>query len=552
MKLSRLAAYLKEHGMISSAVLTADRLLGREAPEIPYRQWLERNRPSSRDYQKMEKEQLPSNPVIGVRASMPAGDRSAFFQSLDMQVYRSFRALKNCPQAEYILIADAPCTLRPDLLYECVRLLNQSDSGDIDLIYFDSDRIGEDGRKEQPSFRPDFDPDLLEEVNYMGSVVLVRAQAAYTAGLPASGEKAFHAFLKRVCLTSEPRQGAPDCSLQGSNARTAGDGRIRHIPKVLYHEDTESCFSKDDEKEFPVPHPFEDGPLISVLIPNRDHAEDLERCVESLLSVNTWENLEILILENNSSSEETFVLYRQLQEKDERIRVLNWDRPFNYSAINNFGAEYARGEYLLLLNNDTCILEPQSIAYMNRLASRPCVGAVGALLYYPDGSVQHGGIILGKGGIAGHAFEGVRLRKDAESFPEMVFSHTHNVSAVTGACMMLRKSVWMEAGGMDESLEVTFNDVDLCMRLRGRSLRILMCPDAQLVHYESASRGSEDTPEKVERFHREIRIFVHRWEKELGEGDPFYNPNLTLTGRDWTCRDDRREGVKPYRKYLEL
>lgn len=573
MKLGRLAEYFREQGVISGAVLTADRLLGRQAPEIPYQLWLERSRPSSGDYMKMEKESLPYNPVIGVRASMPPEGRISFFQSLEMQVYRNFRALKNCPQAEYILIADRSCTLRPDLLYECALLLNQAEEGDIDLIYFDSDRIGEDGRKQQPSFRPEFDPELLEQVNYMGSVVLVRAQAAYEAGLPAAGEKAFHDFLKRVCLpeawNSMAGSDGPEQSVRESAEWSSVRGPVRHIPKVLYHKDGKAALpggspgaeGGGNDTDSPALSRIPSGmslppdtgrePLISVLIPNRDHVDDLKRCIDSLLEVNTWKNLEILILENHSSSG-TFDLYRQMQESDPRIRVLNWDREFNYSAINNFGARHAKGEYLLLLNNDTRILEPQSIAFMHQLSSRQGVGAVGALLCYPDGSVQHGGIILGKGGIAGHAFEGRRPMEEAEPFPRMVFSHTHNVSAVTGACMMLPRSVWNDAGGMDERLEVTFNDVDLCMRLRSASLRILMCPAARLVHYESASRGSEDTPEKVARFHREIRIFVHRWEKELQEGDPFYNPNLTLLGKDWTCRDARRETVKPYRKYMEL
>jgi GT2 family glycosyltransferase len=173
-------------------------------------------------------------------------------------------------------------------------------------------------------------------------------------------------------------------------------------------------------------------------------------------------------------------------------------------------------------------------------------------LLYPDNRVQHAGIILGHGGIAGHAWEGESPAEPMEPFPELVFSHTHNVSAVTGACMLLKTSFYKGVGGMDESLAVTFNDVDLCMRLRSEGLRILMCPQACLLHDESASRGSEDTPQKVARFHEEIRIFVHRWQAELEKGDPFYNPNLTLVGRSWTAKDELREDRKPYRQYLHL
>ena len=165
-------------------------------------------------------------------------------------------------------------------------------------------------------------------------------------------------------------------------------------------------------------------------------------------------------------------------------------------------------------------------------------------------NLAYAGIILGHGGIAGHAFAGERSGRDLGFFPGLVYTHTHNVSAVTGACLMVRKQVWQEAGGMDEDLEIAFNDVDFCMRLRRDGRKILMCPQAQLYHNESVSRGAEDSPEKIARFHREIGIMVSRWETELEAGDPFYNPNLTLTGRSWTCRDELREAAKPYLKYL--
>ncbi len=538
MKLNRLASYMRDYGIRQGAAMAVDRIRGRKVSEVSYDEWQSRSRLSSHDYLKMEKACLSENPTIGVIASMEWKDRIAFYQSLRMQVYHRYRAFKQDPSCRYILIVNGPCSLKPELLWECASLLSEDGNQEIALIYFDSDVIGEDGRKCRPAFRPDFDPDLLERVNYMGNVVLVRTDLAREAVFPAPGEEAFHRFLKRVCLTA-------------SEGLTRVPGkRIAHIPKILYHQTMESereTASKEESRE----RAEEEEPLISVLIPNRDHAKDLQRCVESLQTVNTWKRLEILILENNSVEKETFALYKSLEE-DPRIRVLTWDKEFNYSAINNFGAEFSNGEYLLLLNNDTQIQEKDSIARMYTLARKPLVGAVGALLLYPDGRVQHGGIILGHGGIAGHAWEGERPLEEADPFPRLVFSNTHNVCAVTGACLMLKKENYEGVGGMDESLEVTFNDVDLCMRLRREGLRILMCPDACLIHDESASRGSEDTPEKVGRFHHEISVFVHRWADELEKGDPFYNPNLTLTGRSWTCRDEMWETAKPYRKYLHL
>ena len=557
MKLNQLASYIRDYGIRQGTVMALDRIRGRKPSVVSYNEWQSRSRPSSFDYLKMEKTHLRKTPSIGIVASMKEEDRTSFFQSLRLQIYSNYKALKRDPLSDYILVVNGPCTLKPEFLWECAALLSEEGGDDIRLIYSDSDVIDEDGCKCRPAFRPDYDPDLLEQVNYMGNVVLVRADAAREATLPSAGDEAFYRFLKRVCP-------APDAPGDG----TVG-GMIAHIPKVLYHQTNESETSCDMKGDVPdsaikgdVPDSVIEGdvpdsvievePLISVLIPNKDHAEDLERCVESLRNVNTWKRLEILILENHSAEDRTFSLYEKLKAEDPRIRVLTWDQPFNYSAVNNFGAAHANGEYLLLLNNDTRILEADSIARMQALAGKPSVGAVGALLLYPDGRVQHGGIILGHGGIAGHAWAGEHPMEDAEPFARLVFSHTHNVCAVTGACLMLKKMNWEGVGGMDESLEVTFNDVDLCMRLRREGLRILMCPDARLIHDESASRGSEDTPQKVERFHQEIRVFVHRWADELEKGDPFYNPNLTLTGKSWTCRDELREAVKPYRRYLHL
>ncbi len=546
MKLRKLKTYVHEHGFRSSVVLTMDRLLHRKIPVISYEKWLERNRPSSEDYAAMEKTKLSRNPLIGVAASVDKEDRAAFMQSLDLQAYRNYRALKNCPDAEYVLVVEGSCTLRPDLLWECARRIAEDSDNKIALFYFDSDSIGEDGRKCDPAFRPDYDPDLLEQVNYMGSVFLVRADLVRSFPAPKNEEDAIHLFLQHICKAA---------------AADGGDdtqGVVVHIPEVLYHklsdpgpaddaENTQAAGSKEGFSDNTA-----NQPLVSIMIPNKDHVQDLERCVDSLLTENTWENMEIFIIENNSQEEETFEFYQKLQERDERIKVVTWEGPFNYSAINNYGSLFANGEYLLLLNNDTQILKKDSIEALVELASDPGVGAVGALLLYPDGTVQHAGIILGHGGIAGHAWEGEDPDTISGSFQPVVFHHTHNVSAVTGACMMLRRDVYLQAGGLDESLEVTFNDVDLCLRLRKAGKRILMCPEALLAHYESSSRGSEDSPEKVERFHREISIFVHRWERELEAGDPFYNPNMTLIGRSWTCRDRVRESTKPYVKYLHL
>ena len=544
--MGRLRRYLEDYGLQGTVATIKDRIFRTPQAEISYEKWADRSRLSSRDYARMAKEVFAWQPAIGVLAHAEGTDRTAFLQSLSLQIYRFFRAGKDYRDLDYMLFAGPGCSLAPDLLYQCVKLLNES-LDEIDLIYFDSDRIGPDGRKENPAFRPDYDPQLLSCVNYIGNVFLVRTKTALEAGLPSSDwkEDEYHKFLKRIASLEEDIPGRER------------QGRIRHIPRILYHEaDTagESSARKESIPSKAAAAASEDGEeaLISVLIPNRDHADDLKRCILSLQEVNSCRNLEILILENGSREKETFSLYEALRKADPRVKILNWDREFNYSAINNFGAANAAGDYLLFLNNDTVVIREDSLRILRDLASAPGTGAVGALLLYGNETVQHAGVILGYGGIAGHAFQGEDPTDWEGLYPSLLLENLHNVSAVTGACLMMRRELFLKAGGFDEELAVTFNDVDLCLRLRRMGFRILEAPDARLFHYESVSRGAEDSPEKIERFHSEIRCFVKKWEKELAAGDPFYNPNLTLTGRSFSCRDMVREAKAPCLKYLHM
>jgi GT2 family glycosyltransferase len=217
---------------------------------------------------------------------------------------------------------------------------------------------------------------------------------------------------------------------------------------------------------------------------------------------------------------------------------VTYEGTFNYSAINNLGAREAKGEYLLLLNNDTECISEELLEEMVSVCSQPHVGGVGARLYYGDDTIQHAGVILGLGGIAGHGFAGER--RSATGYCRRIICR-QELSAVTAACMMVKREAFDAVGGFDEELEVTFNDVDLCMRIRGAGYRIIYDPYAELYHYESKSRGAENTPEKVERFHREIRYFQERWRKELEKGDPFYSPCLTRKKTDFSLRDQRVE-----------
>ena len=265
-----------------------------------------------------------------------------------------------------------------------------------------------------------------------------------------------------------------------------------------------------------------------------DYAPDtLRTCISSILEKTTYKNFEIVIIENNSKKEETFAYYDELKT-DPRIQIVTWEGKFNYSAINNFGVrEAATGEYILLLNNDIEVITPDWLQEMLMFAQRPDVGAVGAMLYYPDDTIQHAGVILGIGGVAGHAHK---------YFPRGDFGYmsratiAQDLSVVTAACMLLPRHVWQEIGGLDETFEVAFNDVDMCMRIRKAGYLIVWTPFAELYHYESKSRGAEDTPEKQKRFEGEIQRFQARWKSELAEGDPYYNPNLTLVREDFSAK----------------
>lgn len=254
-----------------------------------------------------------------------------------------------------------------------------------------------------------------------------------------------------------------------------------------------------------------------------------------MLEINSYRNIEIIIVENNSKSDEIFAYYRELEENyPQLIRVMGWDGSFNYSAINNYGAAQAKGELLLLLNNDTKIIEPDSIGRMAAYAVRENTGAVGACLLYGDKTIQHAGVIVGIGPdrTAVHPNAGVSIIE--RGYRDSIH-HVQNYSAVTGACLMVKRALYEELGGLDEELAVAYNDVDFCLRLRQRGLLNVYVPDAMLYHFESKSRGYDNKGEKHERFLRESEMFRERWQAYIDDGDMYYNPNLSKD-RPWEIK----------------
>ena len=253
----------------------------------------------------------------------------------------------------------------------------------------------------------------------------------------------------------------------------------------------------------------------------------------SIVEKTTYDHYEILIIENNSKEEETFQCYEELKNRYDAVRVLTWTGSFNYAAINNYGAEYARGEYLILLNNDIEVISPGWMEEMLGCCQRSDVGIVGAKLFYPDDTIQHAGVVIGMGGIAGH----ILCKADGKEYGYNARLVTmQDISAVTAACLMISRKDYQAVGGFDERYTVAFNDIDLCLKVRKAGLLVVFNPYATLYHYESKSRGLEDTPQKLERFRKEVEYFQSKWADLLKKGDPYYNVNLTLTEGDCSLR----------------
>lgn len=448
---------------------------------------------------------------------------------------------------EYLMLCDHDDTLEPDALYEIVKAINDTGA---DVLYTDEDKVSMDGRHYfDPNFKPDFNLFRLRENNYICHIFVVKKSLTDETGLLRSefdGAQDFD-FILRCCEKAQ---------------------KITHIPKVLYHwrchmdstaaDPSSKAYAYEagrkavrehyqrlgiDAKVEMTERPgwyrshvkVQGNPLISVIIPNKDHTDDLELCLFSMTRKSTYRNYEILIVENNSEKEETFEYYRKLPDRYPKARVLTWEKEFNYSAINNFAAKEAKGEYLLFLNNDVEILTPDWMEEMLQNCQQENVAAVGAKLYYPDDTIQHAGVVLGLGGIAGHIM--CRASKEDPGYFGRMIS-VQEISAVTAACMMVKKSDFDAVGGLDETFQVAFNDIDLCMKFRAAGKKIIFTPYAELYHYESKSRGLEDTPEKQFRFDKEVKRFQEKWAQQLEMEDPYYSPNLSVTEGDCSLRED--------------
>lgn len=443
-------------------------------------------------------------------------------------------------RGDYVALLHPADRLAPNTLYHVVDTLSRHP--DAQLLYSDADRLDNQGQRYDPHFKPQWNPDLLLAQNYIAHLAVFGKQRLCKLGGFRTGFGTSREYELLLRFTHDlPRED------------------ICHIPFVLYHKRDVAdalvnvgetgqqalaaylrTFTPGAEVEpgrtmnsyrvrWPLPEP---APLVSLLIPTRDRIEILRPCVDAILERTDYAPFEVLILDNQSTCKETLAYMAEV-EQDPRVRVLRWNHPFNYSAINNFGARQARGSILGLINNDIEPINSDWLCEMVRQVCRSEIGCVGAKLYYPNGTIQHGGVVLGLGGVAGHAH---RFFPRRHSGYRDRLNLVQNLSAVTAACLLVRKSVFNEVGGLNEEhLTVAYNDVDLCLKVREAGYRNLWTPYAELYHHESVSRGADNNPKKQARAQRETDYMRRTWGPQL-DNDPAYNPNLTLAYEDFSLR----------------
>lgn len=592
-------------------------------------------------YAKIQHDPAQGRTPQEVLAEYAAADSRFRYETLaeNLGIAENTNAAIRMATGDFIVLADHDDELEPQALYECVRAINAHP--DVQVLYSDEDKVDfEDIYYFEPHFKTDFNPDLLRSVNYICHLFVARRSLLDAiAETDATGRKIYErsaydgAQDYDLILRATEKAQAMESSFNALDQEFLRQGRftssnIIHIPMVLYHWRAHQASTAqhpeaklyafeagaravyDHCKRIGLPirkveqgitygfyHPIYENqqPLISVVIPNKDHTADLDKAISSL-SAGNYKNLEFIIVENNSDQEETWKYYEELKKRFQEelpadfivpatcgathasetasasfnqaadsnsaasnpaqvsayhsaeasvlpqpvVKVVKWDGPFNYSAINNYGVQFTHGQYLLFLNNDIEEIDPDSIDEMIGYVQREDVGICGARLLYPDEDIQHAGVIMGMGGIAGAAF--VRTHDSDLSYMHRA-KCIQDYSCVTAACLLTKRSLFDAVGGFTEKLAVAFNDVDYCMKVRALGKLVVYNPYAKFYHYESKSRGMEDTPEKLARFHSEILTFGTTWKDILRDGDPYYSPALTFRKANFALKDLTQEQV---------
>ena len=603
-KFQKAKYYLREYGWEYTKNRALKKLGIKVPEESEYKNWLRKRMAGPAELEAQKSRTFPFYPTIDVvidaTKDLPAGSTAKsmtlegntkdLLRTIKKQSYPAVGAIRELKKGdgtsveaelrkckgEVIVFAQADTILSPELFFEYVNAFNEHPEAQV--IYTDEDCGTADGKfRMRPYFKPDISPELLTSFQYIGPVFAVKKELCVriTEGdLPDDLEILGNGWYEGILFLTEFLEAQEEKITAPDDIGTVHPRSIFHIAKPLVTRVTGKDFTgffrllsaeqgdclkkhlartgregtmtmSDVPGFFHVRYVLPDPkPLVSVLIPNKDHIDDLVRCVDSFLETNDYPSYEFIIVENNSADPETFAWYEktagtsydagtpmegEITDKagrSHRIVIVTYQGGFQFSAINNLGAKYAKGELLLLLNNDTQIRTKETIEELVSGALLPGFGGSGAMLYYEDETIQHGGVIYKIGGFAANALWSLTDR-DERYYPYSVTAH--EMSGCTAACLMLRREAFDAAGGFDEELAVALNDVDLCLKVRQAGYKILFDPYAKLFHYESKSRGSEEeTKEKQDRFNREIAYFQGKWQEEIDRGDPYYNVNQTL------------------------
>jgi len=461
-------------------------------------------------------------------------------------------------KGEFIALLDHDDELPKHALYMVASILNEKPY--LDMIYSDEDKIDDKGKRFNANFKPDWNPDLLTAQNTVSHFGVYRAD-----------------LVRKIGGFREGYDGSQDWDLALRISEIIPASHIHHIPYILYHwraikgstsigNDEKSYVFNSSQKlledhlhrtgqkgdvlptvsgyfriKYGIPSPTT---LVSIIIPTRNGLNILRQCIESIKDKTLYSNHEILVIDNQSDDPETLRYLKSLSLSND-IRIIKYDFPFNYSAINNYAVQFAKGDYICLMNNDIEVISPDWLGEMLGHACRPEIGAVGAMLYYPNDTIQHAGVVLGMGSIARPLYadhpRGTHGYKTRACLVQ-------NLSAVTAACMVVKKSKYLEIDGLDEkNLPVSYNDVDFCLRLEERGYRNLWTPFAEFYHHESASRGFKDTIQKVDQYKSDSEYMLSRWRDKI-ENDPYINPNLTVNN-NWPYPAMKPRVKKPWSGY---
>ena len=466
---------------------------------------------------------------------------------------------------EYIGLFDHDDILHPSVLYEYVKVINEQDA---DYIYCDETTFknGSVDNMITLHFKPDYSIDNLRANNYichfscfkkdlLEGMELFRKQFDGSQDhdmilrLTDKAKKVVHVPKLLYYWRSHAGSVASDISAK-SYAIEAARGAVADHLRTHGYEHFKITSTRAFETIFKITYEIKGEPKISIVIANKDHVEDLRRCISSIREKSTYENYEIVVVENNSETDEIFAYYKELTNdtfdkamkhgdvavsEDNVVKIVKYEGEFNYSAINNLGVEKTDGEYILLLNNDTQVITVNWMEELLMYAQREDVGAVGGKLFYANKTIQHAGVVIGLGAhrTAGHTHYG-QSRENLGYMGRLCY--TQNVTAVTGACLMVKKELFEKVGGLDTGFAVSLNDVDFCLKLRKEGYLNVFTPFAELYHFESISRGLDDSGEKAQRYNKESEVFRDKWKAELSKGDPYYNPNFSLDRSDYSLK----------------